>query len=671
MSQPIPYNNYTASSLKNYVDSQVSAISSGYGNAVQSTVPQSGVNTYNLNGGAGTYTNFLTAASTPLVLTSQEALQGQWQAVKNQGDTYWTKKLVLQIADGSITVNKTNFITPGQNLFNQLDIDFKSGFYVNNNNGTLLPDSLFSTTGYVPVTAGLQYTFSYKNSLAWYDANKVFISGNASSDTNKTQTAVANAKYVRATIVNTQLSSYQIVQGNTLPAYVPFSYVMKTPEGINIAGYVSNASVQTVNETAGTKGLYTTYAPKLYTVANRELAIYYENVHKFYDAYQGKSVFDYTATGITGTPRNTDRSFKITPTGTGTIGINFSVANEAYDLVISFALTNIIVSDITKTTAVNVINLGDSYTQGSIFVRYLRSTGANTGLTFSGIKQGEQAPENTIRTEGRGGYKLSDYFVNNKTVYNPFMQPTGSYLYYGNTSHWIDANSGSPSYLAKDYPTAIKSQFSASTGYKISPNTNDVIYDNAQSQYFYWNGTAWTSITEATLAFSFNFAKYRQAWSIAQPNILHVMLGTNDWSNVSESQINAQWASFKTNMDALIASVKADSPNCKFALAICPSSGRQGNLGNLTTEKRKRAYWINAKNMITTYSNREGENLYVVDYHTSIDREYAFGRVLETPFNGYTGTLNTETYVADPIHINIDGYSQMGTIYAAIIQQLR
>jgi hypothetical protein len=196
------------------------------------------------------------------------------------------------------------------------------------------------------------------------------------------------------------------------------------------------------------------------------------------------------------------------------------------------------------------------------------------------------------------------------------------------------------------------------------------MYDDTLVLFKYWNGSSWTTITEGALGFTFNFAKYRSAWNIAQPDVLHIMLGTNDFATSSETGMEADWPAWKTRMDTFYASVRADSPNCKFIVAIPNSSGKQGKDGVMYYERRKRAYWYHANEIIKAYASREGEKIYVLDYHSTVDREFGFDNADEKPFEEYTGTL-TDQYKADPVHLGANGFAQMGNVYMGIIQSFR
>ena len=250
------------------------------------------------------------------------------------------------------------------------------------------------------------------------------------------------------------------------------------------------------------------------------------------------------------------------------------------------------------------------------------------------------------------------------------MQPVNSgYLYYGQTSFWIDANSATPSYNASGF-TGTKDAFSASTGRKLSPNVGDVMGD--AGGYIRWDGSAWVSIVSGTFGgFSFSYAKYRIAWDIAVPTILHVLLGTNDFAGVTDATFTTDYAAYKTKYDVLIASVKADTEGVKIIVGIPVSSGRQSRHGTLDTERRKRGFYLLAKQLNADFGGRESESIYLLDYHSVVDRFYGFDNTYEKPFNDYSGATGDDLYKSDTVHPGLDGFKQMGNVYMGLIQYLR
>ena len=86
--------------------------------------------------------------------------------------------------------------------FNQWDEQWENGA-VNGSNGNVYSDSSkIRSKNYIPVVGGARYYFKAPAIMnyAWYDADKVFISGNTSASANYTRTAPANAAYLKFSV---------------------------------------------------------------------------------------------------------------------------------------------------------------------------------------------------------------------------------------------------------------------------------------------------------------------------------------------------------------------------------------------------------------------------------------------------------------------------------------
>ncbi|MCS5991718.1 hypothetical protein LNP02_24345 [Klebsiella variicola subsp. variicola] len=78
----------------------------------------------------------------------------------------------------------------------------------------------------MPVIAGQNYTQSYSHQTAFYDANKVYISGVlalGTPTTPRTLLAPAGAAYVRMTVANTVLDTTQFEKGSESTSYQAYS----------------------------------------------------------------------------------------------------------------------------------------------------------------------------------------------------------------------------------------------------------------------------------------------------------------------------------------------------------------------------------------------------------------------------------------------------------------
>jgi hypothetical protein len=115
----------------------VSSVSSGTGNADLTTDPALySFNTYNLVGGAGTYTNFLSAPATPIVLTSAQvpptALKS-WEVYRTTPTGFWTLREKTFDLSGFVTDAKQDKHDP---LINEVRYEHPRGATEQTGNGT-------------------------------------------------------------------------------------------------------------------------------------------------------------------------------------------------------------------------------------------------------------------------------------------------------------------------------------------------------------------------------------------------------------------------------------------------------------------------------------------------------------------------------------------------------
>ena len=87
--------------------------------------------------------------------------------------------------------------TVGRNLFNKYTAI--TGYYVNSANGQLVASSKYSVSDYIPVKPSTYYSGNNSTHYAWYDANKVYISGN---NARLHETSPSNAYYLRYDTIN-------------------------------------------------------------------------------------------------------------------------------------------------------------------------------------------------------------------------------------------------------------------------------------------------------------------------------------------------------------------------------------------------------------------------------------------------------------------------------------
>jgi hypothetical protein len=147
------------------------------------------------------------------------------------------------IADQSVKLKSLNFKPlmvngSGKNLINKNTVT--TGYYVRYDNGQLNALGSYSASDYIDVSRyrGQNLALSMGEQTAFYDVNKVFISGNTNVPYPGTPLVVpSNAFYIRVSIPNTKIDTAQLEVGSTSTEYEQFGNYL-TPK-------VSTAYVET------------------------------------------------------------------------------------------------------------------------------------------------------------------------------------------------------------------------------------------------------------------------------------------------------------------------------------------------------------------------------------------------------------------------------------------
>ena len=132
------------------------------------------------------------------------------------------------INDGGITKEKLSFIpcelTRSKNLFNKEDIT--KGYYINYTTGKPTPNADYCISDYIEVLPNTTYSKATTYQFAFYDKNKVFISG---LNTDTTFITPSNCKYIRLSVKLIKLNNEQLEEGETQTTYENYGiYIPRT-----------------------------------------------------------------------------------------------------------------------------------------------------------------------------------------------------------------------------------------------------------------------------------------------------------------------------------------------------------------------------------------------------------------------------------------------------------
>lgn len=313
--------------------------------------------------------------------------------------------------------------------------------------------------------------------------------------------------------------------------------------------------------------------------------------------------------------------------------------------------------------------IGDSYTQGCFFKQALLMKNYVPNLQMVGLRKVDSI-DNQFH-EGRGGWKLNDYFsiITSATKpYQGYYQPQGNLHYWGSTGFWklVNRISKSPSKnpetntswsFNETYGTVgfgeVSSKFISTTGYLIKPQIGDIQYDNILDVFVLFDGKEWKPKDANELSWSFQYDKYLAMWNIEPPQVLFEMLGLNDF----RYRIDYDFKNWNAKLIEMKDSYLKAVPNGKFVICIPASScGILDNDKGDFTLFQNAAMWEVRNNLIKNFDSLQSQGIFLLDVAATIDNE-----------NGYNYKNGIQIGNPHPY----PNYPTMGIPLAAFIQYHR
>ena len=142
-------------------------------------------------------------------------------------DNVPVKSLKVDIDANLSGVSSVNVYRMGKNLFNK-NGNLTASYFIGSS-GALTYSAGWNTTDYELIKQG-DYTMSGETAsgayyaICWYDEDKTYISGYQKFTQNATSVTIpSNAKYVRYSVHDTALDTFQLEIGNTATTYEPYN----------------------------------------------------------------------------------------------------------------------------------------------------------------------------------------------------------------------------------------------------------------------------------------------------------------------------------------------------------------------------------------------------------------------------------------------------------------
>lgn len=349
---------------------------------------------------------------------------------------------------GSLNANDIAFNTALNTVLKLVNLYNKAtknnNYYVSSTTGLLVSYADFYTSDYIQVSANLNYTLSRAWYIAYYDTNKVFISGaNLSPQGQRTITTPANCAHMRFTYWTLTAADHDAIManaGSTLLSYIPYDYY--TYSG-NVFDAVNNKKLSdtiTKYETNFgnlTPTLSLNLPATIYGIVGKELNIYFDNIMEFdYKKY------DFDVTCAIG--KHQSERWTCVPSTAGTYPLTIDVYSN------NLKLTTKTINIIVKATAVgNAVNkklliIGDSTTDngtngaGAVTAELLNLFGSDVmDLTLLGTRG--VAPN---IHEGRSGWNALNYttLASSGGVTNAFYNGGFDFSYYMTQQGYTDVD---------------------------------------------------------------------------------------------------------------------------------------------------------------------------------------------------------------------------------------
>lgn len=311
--------------------------------------------------------------------------------------------------------------------------------------------------------------------------------------------------------------------------------------------------------------------------------------------------------------------------------------------------------------------IGDSITRAGNY-SYLALTPL-TGATAVGTRTYNDA---LFATEGRGGWSLASYFSNfgHPTADSPFLFPTNvaGAKFWGNTEFWRKVSHVAMNTLpvngydfdgfqkmARNWGSMASAPIYDVNGYPLTPAEGDVVVNPtkaAGSQFEQYVSGVWTTIATPTMEFSFSkyMARYAAAYPNGGPTSISIMLETNDFFSTLDDSV---WATWRSRMDTVIASIRAWSATVPFIVILAPTGGPLDK-------------WVAQTNSKFEFDNRikDASERIIAAYDTAANRT---NKVYVASFLGEVSPENMSDYVHPAVTA---GHEDMSAALSGMLAKL-
>lgn len=562
------------------------------------------------------------------------------------------------ISAGNIPILKS------KNLFNKDNIT--RGKFLNSD-GTLFSNSEYGISEYIPIEPStIYYCTKWGGNQggaygsAFYDKNKVFISGSATK--NNPITSPENAKYVIICGMLSNVEDAMLEKGNTgSGSYQPYKTVVQDE---NLPDYLTALSGNNSNSIV--------LPSKLHFLKNRQSLIYFDNIQLKEKNAATQVLFTKDSVGKTygnvfsGTPKSTE---------SGTINVSVVSSNMSRQSTkINYEVHD---STLFNSETVNILCVGDSFTDIGTWVSEIYQQLTDRGAIVKQIGTMGKPSLHTL-SENQTGGALKEFIASNAgpaRIVNvsglsvkEFVTGYGADTYRTNNGievsvhgYTLDGEGNGRLKLSKtgSNSTYLNTFPESGTLTRVSGKGDETIaYTGAIEAN---HNPFWNPSTN-----QLDFQYYINLWNFPAPDFFIIQFTWNDLATwASTASINSFIDTIKTVIDKF----HSDYPNAKVIFSIEP----MGSLlpSNFDADGKLYSVLKFAQALIDTFDSNGEYNTWfrISPSYMGVDRYNGYGSSTTILCKRYSDI--TTKVAGDTVHCNSEGMKQISDVIVPIIYSFK
>ncbi|PFJ07569.1 hypothetical protein COI88_01955 [Bacillus cereus] len=162
----------------------------------------------------------------PNAVTKEKMAEGAVSTSIIDEKSVTATKIDEKIVDIRHLATPVTYVTPSKNLIDKTRL--KSGYYIGAGTGNENPNPSYSASDFILIKPNTSYTLTLADQFAFYDKNKIYISGISGVAAIKTFVSPSNAFYSRTTVLKGNEDKIQLEEGGYATTYETY----KTPVAI-------------------------------------------------------------------------------------------------------------------------------------------------------------------------------------------------------------------------------------------------------------------------------------------------------------------------------------------------------------------------------------------------------------------------------------------------------